>query len=209
MASGGNSALTSIGAPTQIKRKQRKSYDEIISELSADLARLMREWLAAKDMLLKSFLGKEITDDDERTFLDLKTSLSRLSRQVSARTPEYLDVGATEIAKIIKAGVNLKVLGQLPTITKKDLYGKWHTAFMQMNRTKGALGFFSEGYRPSRKRQRENPIVKLANDMSGMFGHRRTGIDGKGESPVKTLIIVVGGVAVAAALIWLALSIET
>ena len=205
-SSNNRASITSVGQRVKVKKRARKGYAEIISGLSGDLDTLMDHWRDAKGMMLKAFLGKKpITEREESAFLEMKTKLSRLSRNIDARLPGYLEVGVDDIDKIIKAGINLKVLNQLPTITKKNLYGKWHVAHVQMHRTVGALQFFETGYRPPKRKTRQNPITAAAEQLSGLFGHR---VGDKGqESPVKTIAIIVGGLLAVGILIAVAISL--
>ena len=203
----GASNISVGGRSSARKKSQKKSYGDIIAELTIEVKRLMAEWQELKNLLLKSFLGKDTTDEEERKFLDMKSRLTRLSRNLDSRTPAYLDVGSSEVQKIVKTGVNLQVLSKLPTITKKGLYGKWHVAYMQMHRTLGALEFFAEGYRPPKKKKKKNAISAFADQMTGMFG-TRVEDEEKQENPVKTLVIVIAGVAIAIFLIWMAFNIS-
>ena len=198
-----SSSITSIGPSEKLHKKHKKSRSEIIAEITVDLQELMGLWREMKSLILKAFLGKSITEEDESAFLELKSTLSRQSRSLDARVPPYLEVGASEIQKIIKTGVNLRVLSQLPTITKKGLYGKWHVASIHQHRTMGAMSFYTAGYRPKKKKAAVNPIVAMAQNLNEMFGHSASG-DNE-EKPVKKLIIIVIGVAAAAACIFFAM----
>lgn len=166
-------------------------------------------WKETKGMLLKAFMAKEpISDAEEEKFLTQKTQLIRMGKRLDMQTPSYLEVGNDQINKIMKAAVNLKILSEMNTIAKKGLYSNWHIAYLQMHRTIGALDVFADGYRPKREVKKRSSFEKAAQSMSGMFGHR---ISASGEtaeeSPVKTIIMIVTGLALTALLIWAALNI--
>ena len=70
----------------------------------------------------------------------------------------------------------------------------------------GALDFFNEGYRPPKKGVRTPASAKLGKKVKGVLGSKATGMESEAESPVKQIAIIVGGIAAAGLLIYVAMT---
>ena len=190
------------------RQQQKKLKAEVLAMIRKDLLSLMDQWKETKGMLLKAFLdNKEISDAEEAKFLEMKTSLARNSKKLETQLAKVnMVVGASEIEKILKAAVNLRTLSKLNTITKKNLYGTWHVGFLTMHRTLGSLDFFNEGYRPPKKGKKVTASDKLGKKVKGVLGSKATGDEGDSESSIKQIAIIIGGVAAAGLLIFVAMN---
>jgi hypothetical protein len=116
----------------------------------------LEQWLSFKRFLLKSYGEEKLTPDDEAAFLEIKSSVTKGVRTIGEKLkPLALEYGQTTIRDMLNRCVSLTHLRALPMPDRDQLLKSWHTVFVKMSRTVGALKFMEEGYRPPQPKKRK------------------------------------------------------
>ncbi|MDK2973135.1 MAG: hypothetical protein PWP23_2890 [Candidatus Sumerlaeota bacterium] len=110
----------------------------------------LEQWLTFKKFLLLAFSNEPITSEAEGNFLEIKSAVARNIRTLGERVKDTggIDYGDKIVRELLNKCVSATSVRSLPDADKRTLYKQWHTAFVRLSRSVGALKFMSEGYVP-------------------------------------------------------------
>lgn len=112
---------------------------------------LLTLWLQAKNALAKAFTDAPISPEEERQFLEVKSSVSQFTRLVSQKLPPDVKIGGERMQDLLRQAISIAHLRGLPQSDKQTLIANWHASFIQLARAVGCLQFITEGYQPQAK----------------------------------------------------------
>lgn len=112
---------------------------------------LLNLWLQAKNSLAKAFTDAPVSQEEERQFLEVKSSVSQYTRLVSQKLPPDVKIGGERMQELLRQAISISHLRGLPKSDKQTLVANWHASFIQLTRAVGCLQFITEGYQPQPK----------------------------------------------------------
>lgn len=124
---------------------------EAIQENLALVQNTLERWISFKKFLLFSYTDQEIGSEEEANFLEIKSNVARNVRTLGERfkaAASGMDYGEKTIRDLLNKCVSVTHLRGLPLNDRRHIYKEWHTAFIRLSRSVGALKFLSEGYVP-------------------------------------------------------------
>ncbi len=124
-------------------------------------------WLSFKRFMLVGYSETEVSAADETDFLEVKSSVSKNLRALSERIRAVgnIDYGEKTIRELLTKCVSVSHLRNIPKSDQKAIRKDWHSVFIRLSRTVGALKFLSEGYQPppvggkTKKKKGPTPMV--------------------------------------------------
>ena len=130
-----------------------------------DLAQtILTQWLAYRSFYFLAISDDEITDEDEREFLDTTSAIAQNVRKLGQKIdPKKSPFKNKEVAELLKKTVNIDYFRRLPEADRRLFYRDWHHCKIYLTRTVGELKFRTEGYvpqAPRRKKKASNPLVE-------------------------------------------------
>ncbi|MCX7626175.1 MAG: hypothetical protein N2Z21_08195 [Candidatus Sumerlaeaceae bacterium] len=174
------------------KPKQQTQAELALQDAQA----LLEIWLRIKAFFVKAASEEEITPEDERNFLDLKSEVQRLQRLLKNKMVAGLSFGEQRMQDLLKQSISIKHLRELPKMDRQLLVNSWHFVFVHLARAVGALQFIVEGYRPSAQAAKTGGGPNISELKGGAAG------EGKGKKKERApigkyiLVIVLLGVAI-------------
>lgn len=152
---------------------------------------LLNMWLQTKGYIAKAFTDTPVPQEEEKAFLQVKSSVSQYTRHVSQKLPPDVKIGGERMQELLRQAISIGHLRALPKADKQALVSNWHAAFINLARAVGCLQFMSEGYLPTAKSTKSGTTLK---DLKG--GNKKKSRDWGG-----TIKILIALAAIAAA-IW-------
>jgi len=130
--------------PKQEKPKPPTPAEQSLSDAQA----LLQIWLRIKVYFMKATTEDQLSPEDEKAFLDLKSETQRLLRLLKAKLIPGLELDDGKVQALLKQSISIRHLRELPRMDRQLLINSWHQAFIQIAALVGALQFVVEGYRP-------------------------------------------------------------
>lgn len=164
-----------------------------VKELQHLIKNLLKMWMQCKLAFNKAFSEGAIVKENESTFLKLKAELSRIAKNVQNRLPADLQFGGNDLIDLLKNATSLQLLHSFPQADRIKVLNNWHSVYVKLNRTMGALEVLDEGYYPRLHRH------LISGEQPGKKKKRKKAKDGGGAmAMVKSfapIILILGVVA--------------
>lgn len=128
---------------------------------------LLNLWLQTKGFLAKAFTDTPVGAEEEKAFLETKSSVSQHTRLVSQKLPAEVKIGGEKMQELLRQAISIAHLRGLPKADKMTLIANWHAAFINLARAVGCLQFINEGYAPTAK------LTKAGTSLSDLKGVKR------------------------------------
>ncbi len=112
---------------------------------------LLNMWLQTKGFLAKAFTDTPVTPEEEKSFLQIKSGVSQLTRTVSQKLPPDVKIGGERMQELMRQAISIGHLRGLPKADKQSIIANWHAAFVDIARAVGCLQFIAEGFIPTPK----------------------------------------------------------
>jgi len=119
-----------------------------VKELQHLAKNLLKMWMQCKLAFNKAFSEGAIVKENEAAFLKLKAELSRVSKNLQARLPLDLQYDGDSMIDLLKNSTSLQLLHSFPQQERIKVLNNWHSVYVKLNRTMGALEVLDEGYYP-------------------------------------------------------------
>lgn len=103
-------------------------------------------WMDFRNNFRRAFSSQEITAEEERSFLEVKSHLSRLQRVLTQRLPDGFRWGSKVMSELMQQCISIAALREMPMHDKKGLYEQWHGAYISLENLLGVLDVLVEGY---------------------------------------------------------------
>ena len=152
---------------------------------------LLQLWLQTKGFLAKAFTEVQVTQEEERGFLQTKSAVSQLTRTVSQKLPPDVKIGGEKMQELLRQAISISHLRGLPKADKQLIISNWHGAFIALARAVGCLQFINQGYVPPVKEARSTGLKDLR-------GNKKKKATGGGKKLIFRIIIL----AAIAAAVW-------
>ena len=138
---------------------------------------LLKYWLGVRDFLRLAMSAKPISREQDQNFLTTKSAMSKVFSQLRNRIPEQVLGNSEQMQTVMKQALSVTHIRNLPTPDKRQLYRIWHSYYMELCRTAGALKFMNdEKYYP--KLEDKAAVKRTGNikaDMEAAERGRRKG----------------------------------
>ena len=120
-----------------------------VDELHEEAEKLLKLWMNAKLAFVKAFTTSgSITADQESTYLQIKSEISRLYRTMSEKLPTGLLFDGDKMLEMLKNAMTMEHLQRAPAPDRQNYYGIWRRVYIKLTRTLGALEVMQQGYFP-------------------------------------------------------------
>jgi hypothetical protein len=156
----------------------------------ADAQALLDIWLRIKAYFVKAASEEEITAEDEKMFLDLKSEVQRLQRLLRNKMLAGLTFGEQRMQDLLRQSISVRHLRDLPKVDRQLLVNSWHYVFVHLARAVGALQFIVEGYRPPAQAGKTGGGPNISELKGGAEGKEKKGAKKKERAPVGKYILV-------------------
>lgn len=122
----------------------------LINESLGLVQSALEQWLSFKNYLVLGSTSNKISQEDENSFLEIKSNLSRSNRALGEKMKEAgrMDLGEKLLKELLTKCVSISNISSLPPPDKRQLMRDWHKVYIKMSRSIGALKMLSEGYVP-------------------------------------------------------------
>jgi hypothetical protein len=158
----------------------------------ADAQTLLQLWLRAKAFLAKATTEEPITREEEQTFLETKSDISKMQRSIAQKLPPDVSFGADRMQEILRQSISISHLRNLPKTDKQSLASNWHYVFINLSRAMGALQLLAEGYTPPPRAAKAGTGIK---DLKGAASQEAPKKKGMLKKPSTYVILaIIGGV---------------
>jgi len=168
------------------KQKQPTQVELALNDAQA----LLDIWLRIKAYFVKAASEEEITAEDEKMFLDLKSEVQRLQRLLKNKMVADLTFGEDKMQELLRQSISIRHLRELPRMDRQLLINSWHYVFVHLARAVGALQFINEGYRPP-ARAKAGSGANISELKGGAGGEKTKKKAKKDRPPVGKIILVV------------------
>lgn len=125
---------------------------------------LLQLWLRSRAFINKANTEEPITREEEQSFLETKSDISKHQRTMVTKLPPDVSFGAERMQELLRQSISIGHLRALPKSDKQMLVTNWHFVFINLSRAMGALQFMAEGYIPPPKVRKAGTGIK---DMKG------------------------------------------
>ena len=119
-----------------------------VDKLYDETKKLLELWMRIKLVFLKAFGKEPITKEQENSYLQLKSEISRMYRTMAENLPKGLLFDGGKMQEMLKNAMTMEHLNRQPTSERQSFYGIWHLVYIKLTRTLGALGAMQMGYFP-------------------------------------------------------------
>jgi hypothetical protein len=119
----------------------------------ADAEGLMGLWLHTRQYFAKASSEEPITREDEQQFLEMKSQVTKAQRTVAPRIPADAGFGADKMIDLLRQSISISHLRGLPRPDRTAIMAQWHSVFIYLCRSVGALKFIAEGWQPRVKQK--------------------------------------------------------
>ncbi len=116
--------------------------------------KLLELWMRIKLILQKSFSEGAPTSEQENTYLQIKSEISRIYRGIAEKIPRGLQIDGDKMMEMLKNAMTMEHLGNQPLTERQIYYSTWHRVYLKLTRTLGALEVMKSGYYPHLHRDR-------------------------------------------------------
>ncbi len=124
------------------KRKKPTKTEELVSAAS----KVASLWMDFRKGFQRALGAKEITNQDEQHFLEIKSHLSRLQRILAQRLPEGFKYGSKRMTEIMGQTISISALREMPPSDRRSIYQQWHEAYIALENLQGILDVMEEGF---------------------------------------------------------------
>lgn len=121
---------------------------------------LLNLWLQTKGFLAKAFTDTPVSQEEEKSFLQTKSSVSQYTRLVSQKLPSDVKIGGERMQELLRQAISIGHLRGLPKADKQTLITNWHASFVALARAVGCLQLINQGYRPTEKTAKTGTSLK-------------------------------------------------
>ena len=125
------------------EKEKKLTQNEELVDVAKQVASL---WMDFRANFRRAFSAQEITAEEERHFLDVKSQLSRSQRILSQRLPEGFRWGSKRMTGLMQQCISIAALREMPMADKKALYEEWHGAYISLENLLGVLDVRIDGY---------------------------------------------------------------
>lgn len=125
-----------------------------VDDLHENVKKLLEMWMKTKLVFTKAFGEEEIAREHETGFLNLKSEITRLYRTLSDKLPPGLKFDGDKAMDLLKNAMSMEHLQKLPQGERQNIYKIWHSVYVRLTRTLGALETMKQGYYPHLHRAR-------------------------------------------------------
>lgn len=125
-----------------------------VDQLNENVKKLLELWMRTKLVITRAFGNEKVTREHEAAFLQLKSEISRIYRGVSGKLPSGMKFEGEKMIELLKNAMTLEHLSNQPPTEKQAIFQRWHTVYIRMTRTFGALEVMKAGYYPAVHRGR-------------------------------------------------------
>lgn len=154
--------------------------------LLEDARTLLQQWEQFGSMMSAAlYTDHRFGQDEERRFLDMKSTLSRLIKVVAAAAPKSMTIGENRMLELLKNSISLQHLHGLPEADKPPFSASWHRLWVHLLHCVGGVEFVSKG-------GRTREVAAAPTGVASMMG----GAKKKKKGGKKMLVI--GAIVVAA-----------
>ena len=115
-------------------------------EASADARKMLELWIQYKQFLVHAFGPSPISEANEAKFLGIASELQKRLRIMLSIVPKDINFGHDKMVKVLKASISLSHVRELPEPDKVKIFNDWHSIYILLTRTAGAMKFIAEGY---------------------------------------------------------------
>ena len=159
----------------------------------AEAQNLLQLWMNTKSSFAKANSEEEITREDEQSFLETKSEISRYQRTLTPKLPEGVTFGADRMQELLRQSISIGHLRNLPKVDRTNLLVQWHYVFVFLSRAVGAMQFMTEGYVPPPrvKSKGGSNISELKKGVGGKGGEG--GSKAAGFFKVVIALVLIGG----------------
>ena len=148
----------------------------------AEAQNLMQLWLRTKTFFAKANTEDPVGREDEQSFLETKSEVSKYQRTLGPKLPSDVTFGAEKMQDLLRQSISIGHLRALPKPDRQMLMYNWHMVFTYLSRAVGALQFLVEGYNPPPKAAKGkggSNISQLKGAASGSKEKKGSFISGK------------------------------
>jgi hypothetical protein len=172
----------------------------------ADAQHLMQLWMKTKMFLMRALAEDAITRDEEQSFLETKSEISKYQRTLGQKLPANISYAGDRMQEMLRQSISIGHLRGLPRPDKQHLLINWHHVFIHLARAVGALQLLVEGYVPAIKQKTGSgsSLAELKKGVGGGAGSKPA----KGPNPIlqPKLWIALALIGAAAYVLWKRLS---
>lgn len=156
---------------------------------------LLQLWLRSRGFINKAVSEEPITRDEEQSFLETKSEISKYQRTIATKLPPDVSFGAERMQEILRQSISINHLRALPKNDRQMLISNWHFVFINLSRAMGCLQFLAEGYVPPPRAAKAGTGIK---DMKGAAGAQSSKPKKKSafQKPSTYIIVAIIGGAV-------------
>jgi hypothetical protein len=125
-----------------------------VDELHDAAKKLLELWMRTKLAFQKAFGEGTISPEHENAYLQLKSEISRIYRNIAEQLPKGLLFDGDKMMEMLKNAMTMEHLHSIPVSERHRLYASWHNVYIKLTRTLGALEIMRSGYYPHLHRER-------------------------------------------------------
>ena len=135
-----------------------------------------------------------ITRDEEQSFLEAKSQVSKYLRSLSQKLPADVPLAGDKLQELLRQAISIAHLRSLPKTDRQILANLWHVVFFNITRATGYFQMISEGYVPPPR------AAKRGTDLKDIRGGGVKITKPKRANPLKSgmfwaILIILGVVA--------------
>lgn len=124
-----------------------------VTFLHENLQNLLQMWMKIRKVFVVSFSGRPITSEQENTYLQLKTEISRVYRGTADRLSKGLHFDGDKMTELLKSAMTMEHLSGHEPDTQRKILASWFSIYIKMTRSLGALETIKTGYYPHQHRE--------------------------------------------------------
>ncbi|MCX7046789.1 MAG: hypothetical protein NTX50_15045 [Candidatus Sumerlaeota bacterium] len=149
-------AMDKAGKPL----KDPRTPAQVKADDAAIEARKMLDlWIQYKAFLVNAFnVRYAFTEADEQKFLEIAAELQKKLRSMLTIVPKDINFGHDKMVKVLKAAISMSHVRELPEPDKMKIFNEWHSIYILLILTAGAMKFIAEGYVHHVRMKREMDI---------------------------------------------------
>lgn len=125
-----------------------------VDELYENIKKLLELWMKIKLVFIKAFGDDEVTREHETSFLNLKSEITRIYRIISDKLPPGLKFDGDKAMEQLKNAMSMEHLQKQSASERQNNFKSWHSIYVRLTRTLGALEVMKNGYFPHLHRSR-------------------------------------------------------
>lgn len=119
-----------------------------VDELHDHIKKNLELWMKIKLVFIKAFGEGEISREHESGYLQLKSEIGRIYRIILDKLPPGLKFDGDKAMDLLKNAMSMEHLQKLPAGERQNCFKTWHSIYIRLMRTLGALETMKLGYFP-------------------------------------------------------------